>query len=219
MSKKNYTSASKRLEGLPEIFTGSDLTMLCGWTSQIASTYLANWRKAGLVKSLGGRADIHMNLVRNRHANPEAALLRVYPLATKAGADILREAGWTTQIPTQPEVAVPASGPLYAVTGFTLTTRPDPWFGKVAGGVQHVQGGLTRLRPAWALMDMVARAQDGRVRNAWLLAPDDIDLDLARDDLTLPRALAAFGMDEQWLTDAGYAQLYDQLAARGTAAT
>ena len=38
MIEKTYTSASKRLETLPEIFTGSDLTMLCGWRSQIAST-------------------------------------------------------------------------------------------------------------------------------------------------------------------------------------
>lgn len=215
MSGKTYTSASKRLEALPEIFTGSDLTMLCGWSSQIASTYLANWRKAGLVRSLGGRSDVHMNLVRNRHVNLEAALRRVFPLAIKVGADILREAGWTTQIPSLPEVAVPQPGPIYAVAGFALTGRPNKWFAKVAPGVQPVEDGLMRLKPAWALVDMVARALDRRVRHAWLLAPDDLDLGEAREDKALPVALAAFAVDEHDLTDVGYAQLYDRITAGG----
>lgn len=215
MSGKTYTSASKRLEALPEIFTGSDLTMLYGWRSQIASTYLANWRKAGLVRSLGGRSDVHMNLVRNRHVNLEVALRRVFPLATKVGVDILREAGWTNQIPSLPEVAVPQPGPIYAVVGFALTGRPHKWFTKVAPGVQHVNDGLTRLKPAWALVDMVARALDKRVRHAWLLAPDDLDLGEAREDEALPAALAAFGVEEHDLTEAGYARLYDRIAGDG----
>ncbi len=205
-----YTSASKRLEALPEIFSGSDLTLLSGWTSAIASTYLANWRKAGLVRSLGGRADMHLNLVRNRQANLEAALQRVFPLAIKTGADVLREAGWTTQILALPEVAVPASGPLYAVEGFALTRRADAWFGKVANGATRVEGSLARLQPAWALADMISRARDRRVRDAWLLAPDDLDLEQARDDPALPTALAAFRLSEQCLCDAAYALLYDE---------
>lgn len=215
MSEKTYTSAIKRLENLPEIFTGSDLTLLCGWTSPIASTYLANWRRAGLVRSLGGRADVHMNLVRNRHVNAEAALRRVFPLATKVGVDILREAGWTTQIPSLPEVAVPQPGPTYAVEGFVLTGRPDKWFAKVAPGVQPVEDGLMRLKPAWALVDMVARALDRRVRHAWLLAPDDLDLTEALEDEALPAALAAFGVSEHDMTEAQYARLYDRIATSG----
>ena len=93
-----------------------------------------------------------------------------------------------------------------------MTGRPNKWFAKVAPGVQHVDDGLMRLTPAWALVDMVARALDRRVRHAWLLAPDDLDLGEARDDKALPVALAAFGVDEQYLTDAGYARIYDQYA-------
>ncbi|MFM9970070.1 MAG: hypothetical protein ACKVQK_16905 [Burkholderiales bacterium] len=213
MSRKAYTSAIKRLETLPEIFTGGDLTTLCRWSSPIASTYLANWRKAGLVKSLGGRSDVFMNVFRNRHVNPEAALRRAFPAATKVGADVLREAGWTTQILSLPEVAVPQPGPIYSVEEFTLTGRPNKWFAKVAPGVQQVEDGLMRLKPAWALVDMVARALDRRVRHAWLLAPDDLDLVKARDDKALSEALAALGVDEQYLTDAGYARIHEQNAA------
>jgi hypothetical protein len=66
MTKRIYTSAISRLGTLPEVFTGSNVTVLMGWKSGICSSYLAQWRKAGLIKSLGGRSDVHMNLVRNR---------------------------------------------------------------------------------------------------------------------------------------------------------
>ncbi len=166
------------------------------------------------MKSLGGRSDVHMNLVRNRHVNPQATLRRVFPQATKVGADILREAGWTTQIPSLPEVAVPQPGPLYAVKGFLLTGRPAKWFAKVAPGMVLMNDGLVRMQPAWALADMVARALDKRVRHAWLLAPDGLELCEVRRDSTLPAAPAAFAVDEHHLTGSGYAQLYDQLIVR-----
>lgn len=206
-------SAFKRLSSVPEVFTGGDLTMLFGWTSPTASTYLANWRKAGWVKSLGGRSDVHMNLAVNRHVNPERALQRVFPMATLVGADLLREAGWTTQIVNTPEVATPQSGPLYAVEGFHLTVRADKWFGKTAPGTLYPQGGMARLRPAWAWADMIARVLDKRVRNAWLLAPDDLDFTLIEEDITLTDALAAFGIPETLGTEAGYSQLYDTFDA------
>ena len=155
-----------------------------------------------------------MNLVRNRHVNPEAALRRVFPQATKVWADVLRKAGWTTQIPSSPEVAVPQPGPLYAVEGFLLTGRPAKWFAKVAPGILQVHDSVVRLQPARALADMVTSAVDKRVRHACLLAPDDLESSAARQDLTLPAALAASAVDEHHLTDKGYAQLYDQLIGR-----
>ena len=155
-----------------------------------------------------------MNLVRNRDINPQAALRRVFPQATMVGADILREAGWTTQIPSMPEVAVPQPGPIYAVEGFLLTGRPNKWFAKVAPGMVQVHDGLPRLQPAWALADMVARALDKRVRHAWLLAPDDVELAEARNDAALRTALAALAVDEHHLSDAGYVQLYDDLKTK-----
>lgn len=208
-----YVSAVKRLLSIPEVFTGGDLTVVFGWDSGTASNYLANWRRAGHVASLGGRSDVHMNLVRNPEVNPEKALRRAFPLATKVGADVLREAGWTTQILSSPEIAIPASGPLYSVRGFDLTGRSDKWFGRVLSGVVDPVDAARRLRPAWALADMLDRALDGRVRNAWLLAPDDIDLEAARSDPELPAALQAFGVDLEYVEDDGYGRLYDSLMA------
>ena len=209
MPERSYTSAFDRLASLPEVFTGGDLTVLFGWKSGIASTYLANWRKAGLVQSLGGRSDVHMNLVRNRQVNPELAVRRAYPQAVKVGVDLLREAGWTTQIPQVTELAVPLSSTVYSLGGFEISTRTAKWFARVTPGMERVPQGVDRLRPAWALADMLARAQDARVRGAWLLDPDDLDLEAVRCDADTAQALAAFGLEADCLTDTGYAKLYD----------
>ena len=208
MSERVYTSSVDRLAFMPEVFTGGELSVLFGWRSGIASSYLANWRHAGLIRSLGGRSDVHMNLVRNRQVNPEVALRRAYPYAVKVGVDILREAGWTTQIPAKPEVAVGSALSLYAVEAFDLTTRTDEWFKKLAPGIDLVAHGINRLKPAWALAEMIARAQDKRLRKAWLLDPEDIDLASARHDKESAKAMRAFGLDLACLDDSGYEHLY-----------
>lgn len=204
-----YTSAIERLSAIPEVFTGGDLTTLFGWKSAIASSYLANWRKSGLIRSLGGRSDVHMNLVRNRQVNPEAALRRAFPHAIKVGVDVLREAGWTTQIPTVPEVAVPSARALYAVQDFELTTRTAKWYLLVAPGVVTVEQGINQLKPAWALADMLARAQDSRIKKAWLLDPEDIDLEIAQSNTETARAMQAFKVDLDDLRDSGYERIYE----------
>jgi hypothetical protein len=56
-----------------------------------------------------------------------------------------------------------------------------------------VQQGLDRLRPAWALANMLARALDARVRHAWLLDPEDLDLTAVRKDKKIEPALQAMG--------------------------
>lgn len=203
--------ARERLQRLGDVFTGPELAACFGWKSGIASTYLANWRTAGLVKSLGGRSDVHMNLVVNPQVNPEAALRRAFPLSCRLGVDVLREAGWTTQIPSRPEVAVPSDGPIYAVQDFELVQRSQGWFRKVLHGVEFVHGGVDRLRPAWALADMIARAQDRRVQHAWLLDPEDLDLEAVSADRRLPAALLAFEIDPECVTPEGYGALYDGL--------
>ena len=213
MPYRNYTSAIERLRITPEVFTGSDLTVLFGWKSATASSYLANWRKAGLIKSLGGRSDVHMNLVRSPHTNPELALRRAFPQAVLVGVDRLRAAGWTTQIPALPEVAITLTSSRYNIDGFTLAVRTDKWFQIVKPGVDKVADGIDRLRPAWALADMISRAQDRRVRHAWLLDPDDIDLHSVLQGnkcSDLAAALRAFGLAPDCLEGDGYARIYDE---------
>lgn len=201
-----YISAVQRLLDLPEVFTGGDLTIKFQWKSATASTYLAQWRRAGLVRSLGGRSDVHMNLVRNRAVSTEVALRRAYPRAIKVGVDVLRQAGWTTQIPTTVEVAIPQSSAPHSVDGFVLSRRSERWYAAVAPGIERVASGIDQLKPAWALADMLARTRDGRVRGAWLIDPEDLDIDSAFADKEMPKALAQLGLDA--MDGARYEALY-----------
>jgi hypothetical protein len=199
-----YTSAIKRLATLPEVFTGGELAVLFGWKSGICSTYLASWRKAGLVQSLGGRSDVHMNLLRNSQANPQLALHRAYPQAIKLGIDVLREAGWTTQILSVIDIAVPSGSTLHHLPGFALTTRTAKWYAAVSSAVVRTAQGPGSLPPAWALADMLARAQDTRVRHAWLPDPEDLDLPSIRACKQILPALQALGLGMESMREAGY---------------
>jgi hypothetical protein len=209
-----YVSALDRLRELPAVFSGRDLTVRFAWTAALASSYLAQWRRAKLVRSLGGHSDVHMNLVAQPQADEQRALRMAFPRAVVLGAEVLRGAGWTTQVPHRPDVAVPVSGPRYAVEGFNLEPRTERWYARVSPGVQQVAGSVARLAPAWALADMIARAQDARVRGAWLLAPDDIDLDAARADAALPQALHAFGLPTEAAAEDAYLQAYEAVQLR-----
>lgn len=216
--KQVYTSAIDRLRSLPPVFTGSDLTVRFAWNSRMASSYLTQWRKAGLVRSLGGHSDVHMNLVTQPQADPERALRMAFPRAVLVGSDILRQAGWTTQIHSMPEAAIPEPGPRFALNDFDLQPRSAAWFDLVAPGTLKTAMGAARLSPAWALADMIARASDRRRTRAWLLAPDDIDLAEARNDSELPAALRAFGLDPNAAQEERYAAVFDarQRARAGT---
>lgn len=208
---KTYTSAIDRLLGLPAVFTGRDLTLKFQWSAATASAYLAQWRRADHVRSLGGHSDVFMNLVVQRNPDLESALRRAFPEAVKVGADVLRQAGWTTQIMQRPEVAVLSSGPKYKLLDFTLSPRAPGWFARIKPGLEAPAQGVKRLRPAWALADMIERCMDRRVKQAWLLAPDDLDLDAARADSETDAALAAFNLAPDGFADEAYAEMFERI--------
>jgi hypothetical protein len=205
-----YQSATTRLRELPAVFTGRDLTVRFQWPAVRASNYLVLWRRAGLVRALGGHSDVFMNLVVQPVPDTEAAARRVLPEATRVGMDVLREAGWTTQVQRLPDVAVLPASPRYALTDFQLQTRPARWFERVRPGLFDPGVGLRRLGPAWALADMIDRFSDRRVRHAWLPDADDLDLDRAQADPDTAAALAAFGLP----ADAFSPPAYEAVLAR-----
>lgn len=151
-----------------------------------------------------------MNLVINPNVDTDLALRRLYPSAVRVGLDVLREAGWITQVPSRPEVVVPLGEPIYALDDFSLATRPASWFKRVAPGLTLSDRGVSRLQPVWALADMLARAVDRRVRDAGLLDPDDVDFESAAADQDMPAALEAFGLDAAVLTPAGYLEIKER---------
>jgi hypothetical protein len=210
-----YQSSLQRLRELPATFSGRDLTVKFQWSSATASQYLANWRRAQLVRALGGHSDIYMNLVVAPQADLEQALRRALPEAVLIGADVIRQAGWTTQILQVPDIAILHSSPRYKLIDFNQQTRSAKWFKRVRPGLIDPHGGVRRLAPAWALADMLNRFLDRRVKGAWLVAPDDLEWDDIAAAPDAATALAAFGLAADSFAPAGYARIHDAQAISG----
>lgn len=172
------TSTYDRLKKLPDIFRGGDLTLLFNWSPKQASHYLYLWRSKGFVESLGGHSDIHANLLMERKPDWEKALVMAMPSAVLTGIEVLRRAGWCTQIQARPSVAVNSTFRTYVTERFSLDRRDSRWFKRVKDGIRDTGGALPALAPAWALAEML------RVNKGWEgtgLAPDDIYWDEVSD--------------------------------------
>lgn len=192
---KEQTSAIVRLQSLPPVFRGSDLTLRFRWTSKTASQYLYLWKRRALVQALGGHSDVYANLLTNPAPDWEQALRAAMPSAMTIGVEALRRAGWSTQVPQRPTVAVNAAHSVFSVAPFEIAARTPGWFETVRTGKQDRtpgQPGLPVLRPAWALADML-RIQDWGHCGLW---PDDIERDQIGpgDEADWQAACAAFGL-------------------------
>jgi hypothetical protein len=181
---RQNVSSLDRLRSLPALFRGADLTVRFQWNSKKASHYLWLWKKRGLVEPLGGHSDVFANLLVQAQPHWEAALLLARPSALLFGVECLRRAGWTTQIPSRPEVAIDMALPNITTARFAVEARTGAWFQQVAPGVTRekaivspLERSLPALRPAWALADMLARKGWG----ASGLHPSDIDWDEASE--------------------------------------
>ena len=196
-ARRTNVSSVDRLKVLPTIFRGSDITVRFQWNSKTASHYLWLWKRRGLVEPLGGHSDVFANLMVDASPNWEAALLMARPSAVIVGIECLRRAGWTTQIPARPEVAIDHALPLLSSDHFSIERRSEGWFETVRRGISRpaskaadaVARTAPELRPAWALADMLATSGWGPCG----LQPDDIDFDvpMERDRLDWVRATRA----------------------------
>lgn len=193
-------SAFERLRDLPPVFRGGDLTRRFGWSSKTASQYLYLWKRRGLVQALGGHSDVYANLLASRHPDWERALMMAMPSAVLVGIEVMRRAGWTTQVPQRPTVAVKAGHAVFKTDHFDVVTRTPRWFDQVAPGILgDSPQELRALRPAWALADQL---KDGGWEQGGL-SPDDIDWSqISRaDERDWHAARAALGLPSIALRD------------------
>lgn len=181
-------SSIQRLQSLPGLFSGKDLTVRFQWTSKAASQYLYLWKKRGLVQPLGGHSDVFANLLVQPQPDWETALRLAMPSAVIVGVEALRRGGWTTQVPSQPEVFVQVGESQFTVERFSVKPKSARWFEDSKPGIRdHC------LRPAWALAEMLKNA--GWHETA--LQPDDIDWERlrAQDRVQFVSACRAYGLD------------------------
>jgi hypothetical protein len=191
---RQQISAIARLQSLPPVFRGADLTIRFQWTSKAASQYLYLWKRRGLVQALGGHSDVFINLLTNPNPDRKAVSMAM-PSAVIVGIEALRLAGWTTQVPRRPAIAVNAKQSVFRIDDFEVLPRDPAWFETINHGLQGERvSGLLVLRPAWALADML-RTHGWGGCGLW---PDDIDLDgFRQDEADWATACATFGVSHE----------------------
>lgn len=181
------------LESLPAVFHVADLTLRLGWKPRLAQEQLYHWRRQGLVCGLGGQSGVYANLIVSRYPDWEIGLRMVMPTAVVSGLEVLRRAGWTTQIPYLITVTVSSAHRVYEVDGFEVDVQAPEWFDVMSAGVRSGEEvALPSVAPAWALADLIRR-------EGWCdcgVGPDDIYWDLVtiNDERDWADASAALGM-------------------------
>jgi len=192
-------SAIERLRALPPVFRGSDLSLRFGWSTHEAGEYLRRWKQRDLVQPAGPRAGVYFNLISETSApetHLEEAIATLFPSAVVVGASVLHEAGWTTQIPRQSDVAVLRRRTFPALKGIVLHPRSIFWYRLVHSRLERTQGqGVPRLDPAFALADAL------KYRDGWVPEPDDIEFTQTEDAQRFLRACKTLrvALDPEWL--------------------
>lgn len=196
---RTQVSAFERLRDLPALFRGGDLTRQFGWTSKTASQYLYLWKRRGLVQGLGGHSDVYANLLADRRPDWDRAVVIAMPSAVLIGIEALRRAGWTTQLVQRPTIAVKSGHPAFKTEHFDVVNLDPHWFDQVTPGIEgSPDEGLRTLRPAWALADLLHRADWEHCG----LSPDDIEwAETARAERDWRSARKAFGLAPVALSD------------------
>jgi len=199
---KTRISAFDRLKELPEVFTVNTTVSTLDCTRGMASTYIARWRENGFISSLGPRAGVHFNLLKNPRAAEELrmeAIGYLFPGAVVAGVSAVHAAGWTTQFPRQTEIFIPNRRSYPSVDDAEIHCRPLSWM-KMAKQWVKEPGPVPYLDPAFALADCVHSG-------IWTPDPDDIEWDEA-DAPALSRAFGLFDMElpDDWVEELEFAQ-------------
>ena len=154
-----YRRAVDVLEDLPAVFTSADACRVLGSKRVQTRTYLARWRRAGHVESLG-TTGIHFNLVvdpAGRDARIGEALMRLSPAAVLVGASALFRHGWLSDPPTALDVALPRRKDYPDVPGVALHPRSAKWFEIVLGHTEIGESRMPELAPGYALVDILAQ--------------------------------------------------------------
>jgi len=152
------------------------------------------WQLGGHVKRLGGQTGIFANLLADQYPDWELGLRMIMPTAVITGIEVLRRAGWTTQIPYFPTVFVSSAKRTHEVEHFKVLAQPPGWFDLVRDGIRGGENvALPQLAPAWALAELIKR-------EGWCdcgLGPDDIYWDKVSelDRTEWLAACSALGLD------------------------
>lgn len=175
------------LRNLPGVFHVADLTVRLGWKPRLAQKRLYLWSCCGVISAMDRHSGVYANLIGSRYPDWEIGLRMVMPSAVVSGLEVLRRAGWITQIPYLITVTVSAAQRVHKVDRFTVNVQAPEWFDAAETGIRSGEGvALPSLAPAWALADLVK--QEGWCECG--IGPDDIYW--VADECDWENACAAF---------------------------
>lgn len=178
-------SAFERLRLLDPVFSIADAQVVLGLDGRMARLYAKRWADSELTQRFGG--GVYFNLVRDpegpskRLAEAVDKLVRV-PAVIVGGA-ALNAGGWTSQVHSRTEIAVPVMRGSLSVPmtegGVILTPRYQTWFRALAGSCEGDAEGLPFVAPAYALADALlsARRALGAKQRVGAVPPDELDMD------------------------------------------
>lgn len=170
---QDVRSRLRALEPIGPIFRGLDVEREFNWKPEHARTYLARWKRQGLVHALGGRSDVYFNLVAdpNWHSHLAMAVAIAMPFAMETGVALLSAAGVTTQLTDERHFIVPVRENLYKIDVAVVESRPLAWVKRLEEekAIPYT-GMLVQLPPGAVVADLLLHSPEHR------LDPDDLDL-------------------------------------------
>jgi hypothetical protein len=217
------TTAAKRrsafeiLSDLPPVVDLRDIRIGAGTTHELAIAAAYRWKKAGYLAPFA--EEVYFNVAGHR-AGPRTHLIEAVEKAQHMpfmmiGLSALHQAGWTTQRPAKPELAVATNSSIRTwrrMEGVTAEGRGVRWFQPAWENSYEGTGGFRYLAAEYALVDaIIAREKFASLdrserklaasRNAviWHPDPDDISVPDDTDGAALAAAVIALGGDKDAL--------------------
>jgi hypothetical protein len=149
---------------LPEVIETRDVRIAAGWEKKTAIEAMSRWAKSKYIKQFA--SGVYFNIL----AHPKSSQTHVFEAAQRAirrpmiliGASALRDAGWTTQMPSGYELAIATDRNIRTwkkMAGIATESRLMKWFTKVIPHRIEGEGFFDRLPPGLALVDSIVSAE------------------------------------------------------------
>lgn len=185
-----HISYREHLNKLPDVFSVSEVKRYLGLNDDTARVYLSRWQARELIQPWAPRSGLYFNLVSNKNSPHDCfskAVTKCFPQAVLIGPQIIRAAGWITQISNTYTLALnvrPTRGSTLKGSGYpepngvSFEYRPRTWWHamlnnkKTLDSKMQNQFGLQAVSPGFALVDMWKNR-----KNEWFPDPDDLYLD------------------------------------------
>lgn len=153
------TAAVDRLRALPEVFNATAALLVTNIPKEQFNQYMWRWQAAGLVRTIGARSDVWINLLRVSEPSNEIwsqAVRMALPDAIVSGHSLLQRYGLSTQMSNRTDMIRPTESSKTEIDGVALHERPKMWI-KTLRRMRAVNedGALPELDPGAALVDLL----------------------------------------------------------------